>query len=189
LPSLAHQGEPGEARGRGQNAHTEPGLPTAGSTSAASARGGRGLGRGGRRRCGGRRRGRLRRRVSVGRGGRRRCGGRRRGRLRGGGGGRGGDRDGELHAVAAVTRGAADEVARAGRRKRDLGVLVAVGLDGVAGRAGAVVRGAHLRHRVHRAVLEHCTNARTRAPCQRPTTCGLYACRACTRFTDSLDHS
>jgi hypothetical protein len=58
-----------------------------------------------------------------------------------------------------VARGAADEVARAGRCERDLGVLVAVGLDGVAGRARAVVRGAHLRHRVHPAVLEHCVHA------------------------------
>jgi hypothetical protein len=60
---------------------------------------------------------------------------------------RGGDRDGELHAAAAVARGAADEVVRAGLRERDLGVLVAVRLDGVAGGAGAVVRRAHLRDR------------------------------------------
>jgi hypothetical protein len=48
---------------------------------------------------------------------------------------------------AAVARGAADEVVRAGLRERDLGVLVAVRLDGVAGGAGAVVRRAHLRDR------------------------------------------
>lgn len=60
-----------------------------------------------------------------------------------------------------MARRAADEVARAGRRERDLGVLVAVGLDGVAGRARVEVRGAHLRHRVHHAVLEHCMHACT----------------------------
>lgn len=81
----------------------------------------------------------------------------RRRRRGGGGGGRRGDRDGELHAAGAVAAGAADEVAGAGLGERDLGVLVAVGLDRVAGGARAVVSRAHLRHRVHHAVLEHCT--------------------------------
>lgn len=149
MPSLGHECEADEPRGTGQHAHRERGLSAAGR---ADARGG--LGRGRRRRRGGgrrrRRRGRLRRGV-VGAGSGR---GRRRG-----GGGRGGDGDGQLHAAAAVARRAADEVARAGRGERDLGVLVAVRLQGVAGRARAVVRRAHLRHRVHHVVLEHC-NAR-----------------------------
>lgn len=96
------------------------------------------------------RRGGLRRDAGTGRG---RWGrGRRRGR-----GGRGwrrrgvGDVDDELHAVAAVARDAADEVVLAGGLEGDAGRAGAVAAERVAGGARRVVRRAHLVHRVRAA--------------------------------------
>ena len=82
--------------------------------------------------------------------------GRGRGRGRVGGGSTGGgegvgaghDVDLDLHASGAVAREAADEVAGAGLGERDGGALVLVRPQRVARRARAVVRLAHLQHRV-----------------------------------------
>lgn len=62
-----------------------------------------------------------------------------------------------------MSGGAADEVAGAGLGERDGGALALVRAQRVARRARAVVRLAHLQHRVRRAVLERC-NARTGKP-------------------------
>jgi hypothetical protein len=111
---------------------------------------GRGPGRG----CSSRRR--RRGRVIASRGLRRRLGRQHGGTRRRGeaGAAAGDDGDGELHARGAVAGGAADEVAGARLGERDGGALVLVRPQRVARGAGAVVRRAHLLHRVPRAVLE-----------------------------------
>ena len=94
----------------------------------------------------------------------------------------GGDRDREPHASGAVAWDVADEVARAGRRERDVGRSAAVVAQRAASGAGEVVGLAHLRHRVLLSrVVEHCDYLPRRA--NNPAVCS--SCSA----GDALNHA